>query len=109
VDARTEAGLEFSDDEESQISLALAYAANVCEDAINLLQKTLGSSTITLSNPIQRFVRDARVVTSHGAIRVDPIAEQNGRRLLGLEPFSMIGAGVPQRGITSPVKEPAAR
>jgi alkylation response protein AidB-like acyl-CoA dehydrogenase len=97
VDARTAAGLEFDDDEESEISLALAYAANLCENAINLLQKTLGSSTIALSNPIQRFVRDARVVTSHGAIRVDPLAEQNGRRLLGLKPFAMVGAGVPQR------------
>lgn len=106
VDARTEAGLEFSDDEESEISLALAYAANLCEDAINLLQKTLGSSTIALSNPIQRFVRDARVVTSHGAIRVDPLAEQNGRRLLGLAPFPMIGAAVPQRGTPTPDKEP---
>ncbi|MFF4259339.1 hypothetical protein ACFY1L_50065 [Streptomyces sp. NPDC001663] len=28
--------------EESEISLALAYAANLCEDAINVLQKTLG-------------------------------------------------------------------
>ncbi|MFE2423830.1 acyl-CoA dehydrogenase family protein [Streptomyces hokutonensis] len=102
VDARTDAGLEFGDDEESEISLALAYAANLCEDAINLLQKTLGSSTVSLSNPIQRFVRDARVVTSHAAIRVDPLAEQNGRRLLGLKPFPMVGAAVPQRGADAP-------
>ncbi|MGW3447704.1 acyl-CoA dehydrogenase family protein [Streptomyces sp. NPDC001076] len=102
VDARTDAGLEFGDDEESEVSLALAYAANLCEDAINLLQKTLGSSTVSLSNPIQRFVRDARVVTSHGAIRVDPLAEQNGRRLLGLKPFPMVGAAVPQRGVNVP-------
>ncbi|WOX07430.1 acyl-CoA dehydrogenase family protein [Streptomyces sp. N50] len=102
VDARTDAGLEFGDDEESEISLALAYAANLCEDAINLLQKTLGSSTVSLSNPIQRFVRDARVVTSHGAIRVDPLAEQNGRRILGLKPFPMVGAAVPQRGVDAP-------
>ncbi|WP_234360124.1 acyl-CoA dehydrogenase family protein [Streptomyces sp. DSM 15324] len=107
VDARTEAGLEFSDAEESEISLALAYSANLCEDAINLLQKTLGSSTISLSNPIQRFVRDARVVTSHGAIRVDPLAEQNGRRLLGIAPFPMIGAAVPQRGTPAPGNAPA--
>ncbi|WP_245608074.1 acyl-CoA dehydrogenase family protein [Streptomyces hokutonensis] len=106
VDARTQAGLEFTDEEESEISLALAYAANLCEDAINLLQKTLGSSTIALSNPIQRFVRDVRVVTSHGAIRVDPLAEQNGRRILGIEPFPMIGAAVPQRGNPVPGKEP---
>ncbi|TAJ48488.1 MAG: oxidoreductase [Herbiconiux sp.] len=97
VDARTAAGLDFSFEEESRISLALAYAANLCEDAIIILQKTLGSSTVVLSNPIQRFARDARVLTSHGAIRLDPQAELNGRRLLGLPPFAMFGGAVPER------------
>jgi alkylation response protein AidB-like acyl-CoA dehydrogenase len=97
LDARTAAGLDFSPEEESEISLNLAFAANMCEDAINLLQKTLGSSTVALSNPIQRFVRDVRVLTSHGAIRVDPQAEQNGRRVVGLEPFLMFGGAVPER------------
>jgi alkylation response protein AidB-like acyl-CoA dehydrogenase len=97
VDARTEAGLDFSRDEESEISLSVAYIANLCEDAINLLQKTIGSSTVVLSNPIQRFARDARVLTSHGAIRLDPQAEQNGRRVLGLAPFAMFGGAVPER------------
>lgn len=97
LDARTAAGLDFTPPEESEISLSIAYAANLCEDAINLLQKTIGSSTVSLSNPIQRFVRDVRVLTSHGAIRVDPLAEQNGRRLLGLPPFAMIGGAVPER------------
>ncbi|MFF3710818.1 acyl-CoA dehydrogenase family protein [Streptomyces phaeochromogenes] len=97
LDARTAAGLDFTPPEESEISLSIAYAANMCEDAINLLQKTIGSSTVSLSNPIQRFVRDVRVLTSHGAIRVDPLAEQNGRRLLGLPPFAMIGGAVPER------------
>ena len=40
--------------------------------------------------------------------RIDPLAEQNGRRLLGFEPFPMFGAGVPQRGAASPEK-PVAR
>ncbi|MDH6219544.1 acyl-CoA dehydrogenase family protein [Streptomyces pseudovenezuelae] len=97
IDARTTEGLDFTPPEESEISLSIAYAANLCEDAINLLQKTIGSSTVSLSNPIQRFVRDARVLTSHGAIRIDPLAEQNGRRLLGLAPFAMIGGAVPER------------
>ncbi|MFE2216074.1 acyl-CoA dehydrogenase family protein [Streptomyces canus] len=97
IDARTAEGLDFTPPEESEISLSIAYAANLCEDAINLLQKTIGSSTVSLSNPIQRFVRDARVLTSHGAIRIDPLAEQNGRRLLGLPPFAMIGGAVPER------------
>ena len=97
IDARTAVGLDFSREEESEIALSVAYVANLCEDAINLLQKTIGSSTVVLSNPIQRFVRDVRVLTSHGAIRLDPQAEVNGRRIVGLEPFPMFGGAVPER------------
>jgi alkylation response protein AidB-like acyl-CoA dehydrogenase len=106
VDARTAVGLDFSREEESEISLNIAYAANLCEDAINLLQKTIGSSTVALSNPIQRFVRDVRVLTSHGAIRVDPQAEQNGRRVLGFPPFPMFAGAVPLRQADSTKEGP---
>lgn len=106
VDARTAAGRDFSREEESEISLSVAYAANLCEDAINLLQKTIGSSTVGLSNPIQRFVRDARVLTSHGAIRLDPQAEVNGRRLLGHPPFAMFGGAVPERSAKPKMEGP---
>ena len=95
VDARAEQDGSFGPDEESQITLALAYASSLCEEAINILQKTMGSSTASLNNPIQRFVRDARVLNSHGALRLDPQAEITGRRLLGLEPFLMMGGAVP--------------
>lgn len=98
LDARTAAELDFTFEEESEYSLSLAYAGNLCEDAITLLQKTIGSSSMSLKNPIQRFARDIRVLTSHGAIRVDPQAEQNGRRILGREPFPMFGGAVPTRG-----------
>lgn len=104
VDARTTAGLDFTQEEESEISLNIAWVIGMCEEAINLLQKTLGSSTVVLSNPIQRFVRDVRVLSSHGAIRVDPQAEQNGRRVVGLEPFPMFGGAVPERRV-EPHKE----
>ncbi|MUZ58547.1 oxidoreductase [Agrobacterium vitis] len=97
VDARTAEGQDFTHDEDSEISLTLAYVASLCEDAINLLQKTLGSSTMSLSNPIQRFVRDVRVLASHGAVRLDPQAEVNGRRLLGITPFPMFAGAVPER------------
>jgi len=101
IDARTAAGLDFTHEEDAEISLSIAYAANLCEDAISLLQKTIGSSTVSMSNPIQRFVRDVRVLTSHGAIRVDPLAEQNGRRVLGLPPFAMFGSAVPERSAST--------
>lgn len=97
VDARTAEGQDFTHDEDSEASLTLAYVASLCEDAINLLQKTLGSSTMSLNNPIQRFVRDVRVLASHGAVRLDPQAEVNGRRLLGITPFPMFAGAVPER------------
>jgi alkylation response protein AidB-like acyl-CoA dehydrogenase len=81
--------------ERCRVTLALAYASSLCEEAICLLQRTLGSSTASLGNPIQRFARDARVLNSHGAMRLDPQAEITGRKLLGLEPFLMMGGAVP--------------
>jgi alkylation response protein AidB-like acyl-CoA dehydrogenase len=95
VDARATEGLSFRHEEESEITLSLAYASNLCEEAIELLQRTFGSSTVSLSNPIQRFARDARVLNSHGALRIDPQAEITGRRLLGLEPFLMMAGVLP--------------
>jgi hypothetical protein len=76
----------------------LVYAVKLCADAIDRLQLTLGSSTVALKNPIQRFARDVRVLATHGAIRFDPLAELSGRQTLGLEPFPMFAVGVPQVG-----------
>jgi alkylation response protein AidB-like acyl-CoA dehydrogenase len=106
VDARAAEDRAFAHYEESEITLTLAYASNLCEDAITLLQRTLGSSTVALSNPIQRFVRDARVLNSHGALRLDPQAEINGRLLLGLQPFMMMGGAVPD--VSAPALIPGA-
>ncbi|OIJ65006.1 acyl-CoA dehydrogenase family protein [Streptomyces mangrovisoli] len=98
VDRRAVAGKDFSPEEESEMTLDLVYAARLCEEAINSLQVALGSSTMRLSNPIQRFVRDIRVLTSHGAIRLDPLSEINGRAALGLEPFAMFAGGLAKVG-----------
>lgn len=98
VDRRALAGTDFKPEEESRLTLELVYAAKLCEDAINSLQIALGSSTARLSNPIQRFVRDIRVLTSHGAIRLDPLSEINGRAVLGLEPFPIFAGGLANVG-----------
>lgn len=98
VDRRAMAAEDFSAPEESGMTMELAYAANLCADAIRQLQTTLGSATVALKNPIQRFARDAFVLTTHGAIRLDPLAEINGRQLLGLPPFPMFAGGLPDRG-----------
>ncbi|WP_211370443.1 hypothetical protein [Nonomuraea turkmeniaca] len=98
VDRRALAGIEFTGAEESEITMDLVYAVRLCADAIDKLQLAIGSSTVSLKNPIQRFARDVRVLATHGAIRFDPLAELSGRPLLGLEPFPMFAGGVPQVG-----------
>lgn len=98
VDRRALAGADFAPAEESEITMDLVYAVRLCSDAIDRLQLTLGSSAVSLNNPIQRFVRDVRVLATHGAIRFDPMAEISGRQVLGLEPLSMFAGGLPQVG-----------
>jgi hypothetical protein len=65
----------------------LIFAITMLAQAVDSLQVALGSSTASLQNPIQRFVRDIRVLETHGALRLDPTAEINGREILGMEPF----------------------
>ncbi|MDX3130565.1 hypothetical protein PV367_12335 [Streptomyces europaeiscabiei] len=98
MDRRALAGIEFTGAEESEITMDLVHAVRLCAEAIDRLQLSLGSSTVSLRNPIQRFARDVRVLTTHGAIRFGPLAELSGRQLLGLEPFPMVAGGVPQVG-----------
>lgn len=101
IDHLATLGEDFTAEEEAQGSMDLAYAGHLCQDAINLCVRILGSSVMTLSNPLQRFSRDAQVVLSHGALRIESLAEITGRRLLGQPPFDMFAAGLqnkaPQR------------
>jgi alkylation response protein AidB-like acyl-CoA dehydrogenase len=90
LDRRALRDEDFSPAEEHPITMDLVYAITLCADAIDTLQIALGSSTVSLKNPIQRFVRDVRVLASHGALRLDPMAEITGRRILGLQPFPMM-------------------
>ncbi|MFD4602387.1 acyl-CoA dehydrogenase family protein [Streptomyces sp. NPDC058464] len=98
VDRRALAGTDFTADEETEITMDLVYAVKLCAEAIDRLQLTLGSSSVSLKNPVQRFARDVRVLATHGAIRFDPLAEISGRQTLGLGPFPMFAGGVPQVG-----------
>lgn len=97
VDRRAAGGEDFEPREEALNTMNLVFAARLCADAIDAMQICLGSSTVALKNPIQRFARDARVLISHGAIRQDPAAEIAGRHVLGLPPFNMFASGLPQK------------
>ena len=41
--------------------------------------RAVGSSTVNLRNPIQRFARDMRVALTHRSTRLDPTAEISKR------------------------------
>lgn len=97
VDARTRRGEDFAPREESLATMTLVYAANLCGAAIDEMQLCIGSSSVSLRNPIQRFARDVRVMLTHGAIRRDPAAEIAGRHVLGIAPFNMFAGGLAQR------------
>jgi len=98
VDRRAVAGEDFLPQDEPEITMDLVHQIHECLKTIDGLQLALGSSTVVESNPIQRFVRDIHVLATHGAFRVDPMAEINGRYMFGLEPFSMMAALEPSSG-----------
>ncbi|WP_427918735.1 acyl-CoA dehydrogenase family protein [Streptomyces sp. cg40] len=98
VDRRSLAGGDFTEDEASELHMDLIYAIRLCADAVDMMQIALGSSTVSLKNPIQRFARDLRVLSTHGAIRFDPMAEINGRDVFGLESVGMFAGGLPNVG-----------
>jgi alkylation response protein AidB-like acyl-CoA dehydrogenase len=90
LDRRATLGIDFVPPEEPEITMDMIMAITHCEQVINALQVAIGSSTVSLKNPIQRFVRDVRVLATHGALRLDPMAEITGREVLGLPPFPML-------------------
>jgi len=98
VDRRAIAGEDFFPPDEPEITMELVHQIHQCLQTVDGLQLALGSSTVSLSNPIQRFVRDIHVLATHGAFRVDPMAEINGRDLFGLKPFPMLAALTPSSG-----------
>jgi len=98
IDEVATAGGDFAAADEARASIDLSYAGHLGLDAIDLMQRIVGSSAVSLSNPIQRFDRDARVILSHGALRLEPLAEIAGRHLLGLPPFDMFAGGLQNKG-----------
>ncbi|MBP3035396.1 acyl-CoA dehydrogenase family protein [Arthrobacter sp. zg-ZUI100] len=87
-------GEDYTGDEEAQGCTDLAFAGQLAKDAIDLLLRILGSSGMALSSPLQRYSRDAGVILSHGAMRLESLAEISGRRLLGQPPFKMFAGGL---------------
>ena len=82
VDVISAQGVDLTNVEASRTHMELVFAIRLCREAVATLEEALGSSAASLSNPIQRAHRDLRVLSSHGAIRFDPLAEITGKDAL---------------------------
>jgi hypothetical protein len=65
-----------------------AYAVSVAKRCIDVLCEAAGAGAHALDNPLQRYLRDVSVLSSHVAFDLDLAMEQHGRTMLGLEPTS---------------------
>jgi alkylation response protein AidB-like acyl-CoA dehydrogenase len=75
----------------ARVLVETAYATKWCAEAIELLQRNSGSTAIMDFEPIQRAWRDARIITLHGALNLEALAENHGRLMAGLQPQQFEG------------------
>jgi len=95
IDRKALAGAPFTLAEETALQMDFVYAGNLAGQAIEQIQFAIGSATVALSNPIQRYARDVRVALTHGSNRLDPSAELAGREIFGIATGGDGLAGVP--------------
>jgi alkylation response protein AidB-like acyl-CoA dehydrogenase len=98
IDRKALAGEPFSPAEETALQMDFVYAGNLAGQAIEQIQFAIGSATVALSNPIQRYARDVRVALTHGSNRLDPSAELSGREIFGVSKAASGMAGTPGVG-----------
>jgi alkylation response protein AidB-like acyl-CoA dehydrogenase len=68
----------------------IAYAVQLCREAVALLAEAAGSSAQMLDQPFQRAQRDLAVISTHVVFDVDTAYELSGRALLGMPPNSTL-------------------
>jgi alkylation response protein AidB-like acyl-CoA dehydrogenase len=88
----------------ARVLVETAYATKWCAEAIELLQRNSGSTAIMDFEPIQRAWRDARIITLHGALNLEALAENHGRLMAGLQPQQFEGITTLDRFAPAPAK-----
>ena len=68
----------------------ISYSAELCREAVLITVEASGTSIHYQSNPVQRYLRDIMVMTSHIIMDMDVTMEQHGRSLLGLDPTTIL-------------------
>ncbi|MCD9622662.1 hypothetical protein [Rhabdothermincola salaria] len=72
--------------ERSALRMAAAHAVHLAKDAVRSLADAAGGSAHFLDQPMQRFLRDLTIGSSHAVFDHDRAAETRGRIMAGFEP-----------------------
>jgi 3-hydroxy-9,10-secoandrosta-1,3,5(10)-triene-9,17-dione monooxygenase len=67
-----------------KLRVATSHAIHLCREAVDLIFDMGGASALSLSNPLQRILRDVRAHSMHAAYACDVNLESYGRVQLGL-------------------------
>ena len=89
LDRRAAAGEPSDDLFQTKIKFDVSTSVRGCCEAVEILHRGSGASTIHEANPMQRYARDIRVATVHGHLNYETCAENYGRALLGKPLFGM--------------------
>ncbi|MDV6270985.1 acyl-CoA dehydrogenase family protein [Rhodococcus globerulus] len=85
VTEAAEDGRELSVTERTRIRAVTALAVRSSRDAIGTLASAHGTSSFAVNSPIQRWWRDAGVVSRHAFFLYETAVEVHGKALLGVE------------------------
>ncbi len=92
LDRRAEAGIPSDDLFQTKLKFDVALSVRSCSEAVEILHRGSGASTILESNPMQRYARDSRVATIHAHFNYETCAENYGRALAGKPLFGHYSA-----------------
>jgi 3-hydroxy-9,10-secoandrosta-1,3,5(10)-triene-9,17-dione monooxygenase len=70
--------------ERVRLRTRLAYAADLCRNAVRTIHDVSGSSAHYLSNPSQRVLRDVTMISTHAVFEFGSSMELHGRVMIGL-------------------------
>ena len=92
LDRRAVAGIPSDDLFQTKLKFDVALSVRQCCEAVEILHRASGASTIHEANPMQRFARDSRVATVHAHFNYETCAENYGRALAGKPLFGHYSA-----------------
>ena len=92
LDRRAGDGVPSDNLFQTRLKFDVALSVKGCCEAIEILHRGSGASTIHEANPMQRYARDARVATVHAHFNYETCAENYGRALSGRPLFGHFSA-----------------